>query len=423
MASKYKIPRGTYDILPAESYKWDFVQQLFKQTAEKFGYHQIVTPIFELSALFERSVGDSSDIVQKEMYKFSDRKGREFALRPEGTASVVRSFVENNLGNLENGQRLYYMGPMFRYDRPQKGRYRQFYQYGVENFGNDHPYIDAEIIALGYTFLKELGLSSFDLEINSIGTKACAADYDRALVQYFEPYKHDLCSDCQIRLQKNPKRVLDCKVPACRQIGKNAPSMLDYLDDECQKHFDSVQKYLDQMEIPYKVNPRIVRGLDYYSKTAFEFLNNNLGAQNALLGGGRYDYLVEEIGGKPATGIGFAGGFERLLLSLEAENLPTGAKPVPDVYLVTMGAKAELAAASIIQKLRVEGIAAAFDIEKSSMRSQMKAADKSQAAYSLVLGDNELQTGLVNIKNMKSGEQTELKLNELADKLKVLLKK
>jgi histidyl-tRNA synthetase len=423
MAGKYKIPRGTYDILPSESYKRQYLEQTFRAVAESYGYHEIVTPIFEQSALFERSVGDSSDIVQKEMYKFTDRKGREFALRPEGTASVVRSFVENNLLNQENGNRLYYLGPMFRYDRPQKGRYRQFYQYGIENFGSDNPYIDAEVIALGYTFLHKLGLQSFVLEINSIGTRSCAAAYDQALIDFFQPQKAELCGDCQQRLEKNPKRVLDCKVPSCREIATDAPNMLDYLDEECTEHFQAVQKYLKLMEIPFVVNPRIVRGLDYYSKTAFEFINNNLGAQNALCGGGRYDYLVEEIGGKPTTGIGFAGGFERLQLSLEAENAACGKKSEPAIFFVTMGEKAEDTVVAILQKLRHAGISAGYEIDKKSVKAQMRAADKSGAEYSIVLGDDELASGIVTLKNMKSGEQEQTPLAELVPLcLKTLMK-
>jgi len=423
VAGKYKIPRGTYDILPSESYKRHYLEETFRKVASDYGYHEIVTPIFEFSALFERSVGDSSDIVQKEMYKFNDRKGREFALRPEGTASVVRSFVENNLANQENGTRVYYMGPMFRYDRPQKGRFRQFYQYGIENFGSDHPYIDAEVIALGYTYLERLGLKNFVLEINSIGSKNCAEDYDKALIEYFLPHKEELCSDCQQRLEKNPKRLLDCKVSSCKKFHENAPSMLDYLDDECADHFQQVQNYLILMEIPFVINPRIVRGLDYYSKTAFEFLNNNLGAQNALCGGGRYDYLVEEIGGKPTTGIGFAGGFERLQLSLEAEDCSFGCKPTPDIFFVSMGDEAEKTVIPIIQKLRSSDIAARFDIDKKSVKAQMKAADKSGAEYTVVVGEDEIANNTVTLRNMKSGDQQQIPLSEFISQFKSLLKK
>ena len=413
MASGYKIPRGTFDILPSESYKWNFVMDAFRKVAEKYGYRQITTPVFEKSDLFERSVGDSTDIVQKEMYKFQDRKGRNFALRPEGTAPVVRSFVENNLLHQENGNRLYYMGPMFRYDRPQKGRYRQFYQYGVENFGSDHPYTDAEVIALGYSFMNELGLKDFTLEINSIGSANCSADHNAALVSYFEPQIDELCSDCKSRLVMNPKRILDCKVPSCKTIAQNAPSMLDYLDEECAEHFGKVQEYLTLMGIPFVVNPGIVRGLDYYSKTAFEYINNNLGAQSALGGGGRYDTLVEQIGGKPTTGIGFAGGFERLILSMEQEKLSFGEKPHPKVFIVSLGKEAEKAAIKLITELRRKGIATAFEVEKTSLNAQMKAAGKSGTEFTAILGDEELNSGKISLKNMKTGEQEMILISEL----------
>lgn len=417
MSSNYKIPRGTYDILPAESYKWNFIRKTFQETAELFGYQQITTPIFEKAGLFERSVGDSSDIVQKEMYKFTDRKGREFALRPEGTAPVVRSFVENNLLHQENGTKLYYFGPMFRYDRPQKGRYRQFYQYGVENFGSEHPYTDAEVIALGYIFLKKFGLSDFTLEINSIGSPACSEDHNKALIEYFTPHKDKLCGDCQNRLLLNPKRIIDCKNPSCKEIAKDAPSMLDYLDEECSLHFSEVQRYLKLMDIPFVINPKIVRGLDYYSKTAFEYINNNLGAQNALGGGGRYDGLVEQIGGKPTTGIGFAGGCERLLLSIENENLYCGEKPHPKIFFVTMGDQAESTAIKMIAELRNQGVFADYDINKNSLGAQMKAAGKANADFSAIIGDEEIKTGKLALKNMKTGEQKNINFDELKKSL------
>jgi len=250
MSGKYNIPRGTFDILPEESYKWQYVTRIFREVAEIYNYREIVTPVFESSLLFERSVGDGTDIVEKEMYKFQDKKGREFALRPEGTAPIVRAYIGNNLQNRDNSSKVYYMGPMFRYDRPQKGRYRQFYQYGIENFGSEDPFTDAEVIALGYNFLKKLGLKNFDLEINSVGCSECSKDYDNALIEYFNRSVNNLCEDCRKRLKKNPKRILDCKVPSCKIIAADAPSMLDYLDESCRKDFDLVQNYLTKMNIP-----------------------------------------------------------------------------------------------------------------------------------------------------------------------------
>lgn len=414
----YKVPRGTYDILPAESYKWQYIKKIFRETANHFNFQEIVTPIFEQTDVFERSVGDSSDIVQKEMYRFQDKKGRNFALRPEGTASVVRSYVENNLGMTGGNTKLYYMGPMFRYDRPQKGRYRQFYQYGIENIGSDNPFVDAEIIAFGYTFLKKLGLRNFILEINSIGCANCSKDYDRALVDYFTPNLSNMCPDCNSRINKNPKRLLDCKVKTCKEIANNAPNMLDYLDKECKKHFEDVKTNLDQMQIPYKVNPKIVRGLDYYNKTAFEFLDNNLGAQNALIGGGRYNGLIEQFGGKDIPGIGFAGGFERLILSMETEGVFCGDLSKSDVYLVAIGNKAKSKVSQLLFELRSNGIKAEYNPDKESLKSQMKAANKENADFALILGDTELEKEIVIVKNMKDGLQQEIAKDNLIDHLK-----
>jgi len=413
MANKYSVPRGTYDILPDKSYKWEYVKNTFKKVAKSFNFQEIVTPIFERTEVFERSVGDSSDIVQKEMYRFQDKKDRTFALRPEGTAPVVRSFVENSLGMSGGNSKLYYMGPMFRYDRPQKGRYRQFYQYGIENIGSDNPFIDAEIIAFGYAFLAKLGLKNFELEINSIGCSNCSQEYDKALVEYFKPKLDKMCSDCNTRINKNPKRLLDCKVPSCKEIAKGAPVMLEYLDEDCKTHFAKVQDYLNEMRIKYSVNPRIVRGLDYYNKTAFEFLDNNLGAQNALIGGGRYNGLVEQFGGKDIPGIGFAGGFERLILSMETAGLSFGEEVKPDVCFVCLGEVAKQRAAKIIYDLREGEIAVDYNPDKDSMKAQMKAADKSKAGIVLILGDDEINKNIVILKEMESGEQQEILNKEL----------
>ncbi|MBN2829609.1 MAG: histidine--tRNA ligase [Candidatus Cloacimonetes bacterium] len=417
MAVTYSIPRGTYDILPDKSFIWQYVQGLFRETAAEFGYSEIVTPIFENADLFERSVGDTSDIVEKEMYKFHDKKDRVFALRPEGTAPVVRSYVENSMHTLGGIQRLYYMGPMFRYDRPQKGRYRQFYQYGVEAIGSNHPYIDAEVIALQYTFLKKLGLKNIQLEINSLGNKASTDSYNKALAEYYAPHADKLCYDCSIRLEKNPRRLLDCKVPTCKELVAEAPVMLDYLDEECRTHFESVQTYLKGMGVEYTINPRIVRGLDYYTHTAFEFLNNYLGSQNAVGGGGRYNSLVEQIGGKDAPGIGFAGGFERLLLSLEEENLFMGNSFHPDVYVAVLGEESLLKAVHLMQQLRLKGIKVEYDPDKNSMKAQMKAADKAHATYALIVGENEINSGLYVLKTLTEGKQESLSLEDIITRL------
>ncbi|MDO9578247.1 MAG: histidine--tRNA ligase [Candidatus Cloacimonadales bacterium] len=413
MAEKYSVPRGTFDILPADSYKWQYVKKVFSEVAAQFNFQEIVTPIFEQTDVFERSVGGSSDIVQKEMYRFQDKKGRNFALRPEGTAPVVRSFVENNLGMTGGNTKLFYLGPMFRYDRPQKGRYRQFYQYGIENIGSDNPFIDAEIIAFGYAFLSKLGLKNFELEINSIGCSNCSKDYNQALVEYFTPNLDKMCSDCNERINKNPKRLLDCKVPSCKEIAKDAPNMLEYLDEDCRTHFAQVQEYLNLMNIPFKVNPRIVRGLDYYNKTAFEFLDNNLGAQNALIGGGRYNGLVEQFGGKDTPGIGFAGGFERLLLSMETEGVSFGEEPKPNVFIVAIGEKAKQLTAKLLFDLRTNGIKAEYNPDKESLKAQMKAADKEKTRFTLILGEDEIAKNSIILKEMISGEQQEIPREKL----------
>ncbi len=418
MAGKFKVPRGTFDILPAESYKWQFVINAFREVAREFNYKEIVTPIFEKSEIFERSVGETSDIVEKEMYKFEDKKGRIFALRPEGTAPVVRSFIENGLMLKPNSSKLYYLGPMFRYDRPQKGRYRQFYQYGIENIGSKDPYLDAEVIAFGYMFLYKLGLKNFELQINSIGCKNCTKDYDNALRKYFAPFQNDLCSDCRKRLEKNPKRVLDCKVKTCNAIAQDAPSMLDYLDEDCTNNFNKVKEYLNTMEIPFIVNPKIVRGLDYYSQTAFEFIDTNLGAQNTLIGGGRYDTLAEQLGGKNMPGIGFAGGFERLLLSMEEEKLFIGKQQTPEVYLVALGEKARTAGIKLIIELRSSGISTEFDPDKVSMNAQMKMANKSDAKFALILGEDELINNKIVLKNLENGEQEAVNISEIIKSIK-----
>ncbi|MBW6515398.1 MAG: histidine--tRNA ligase [Candidatus Cloacimonetes bacterium] len=418
MAEKYSIPRGTFDILPDMSYKWQYVIEAFRNVARVYNYREIVTPIFENSGLFERSVGEVTDIVEKEMYKFSDKKGRIFALRPEGTAPVVRSFVENSLDKTGSLNKLYYVGPMFRYDRPQKGRYRQFYQYGVELIGSDNSYYDAEVISFAMQFFKTLGLTNYRLEINSIGCSNCSPKYDNILKEYFTEYKDQLCGDCQRRIVSNPKRLLDCKNESCIRIADKAPSILDYLDESCQKSFTEVKDYLDNLNINYVVNPRIIRGLDYYNKTAFEIITDSLGSQNALLGGGRYNTLIKDLGGPDLPAIGFAGGFERLLAVMEAEKLSFGEEPKPLVYIVSLGEKAATYALKICAELRNKGIAVEYDIDRTSLKGQMKAADRSSAEYTLIIGEDELANDMMTLKNMKDGTQQKQKASDL---LKTLL--
>jgi histidyl-tRNA synthetase len=420
---QYKIPRGTFDILPDASSRWQKVMAAFRATAQSFGYEEIVTPIFEQADLFERSSGEGSDIVQKEMYRFQDKKGRCFALRPEGTAPVVRSYVENHLDALSRLTKLYYIGPMFRYDRPQAGRYRQFYQYGAECIGSHHPYYDVEIIALQDAFLHRLGLKNIKLEINSVGCPNCSQDYDAALVQYFEPYKDELCPDCQTRLGTKPRRLLDCKIPACKAIAAQAPVLLDYLDEACREHFAQVQAYLRTMAIAFTINPHIVRGLDYYTHTAFEFLNPALGAQNAIGGGGRYDGLVEQIGGKSIPGVGIAGGFERLLLSLEQEKIELGDRAAPLACLVLVGDAAKASGIRLLAQLRRDGLTVAYDPEKESFKAQLKVADSLRARFALIIGEDEVKAGSTAVKDLQTGEQTAVPTAELVTWLQGALPK
>ncbi|MDD4223862.1 MAG: histidine--tRNA ligase [Candidatus Cloacimonetes bacterium] len=411
---KYQIPRGTYDILPEQSHKWQRIISAFRELATAYGYEEISTPVFEQAGLFERSSGESSDVVKKEMYRFTDQKGREFALRPEGTAPVARSYLENRMDIGAAVRKLYYIGPMFRYDRPQAGRYRQFQQYGIELIGSDNPYYDAEVISLLWFYLSGLGLAKLRLEINSVGCPNCARDYDAALQDYFRPHLGRLCPDCQQRFELKPRRLLDCKVKTCKEIAQGAPSQLDFLDEPCRKHFQDTQHQLELMGIPFTINPRIVRGLDYYTNTAFEVSYEGLGAQNSLAGGGRYNGLLEQIGGKNIPAIGFAGGFERLLLALEEEKVPLGNAPAPELFVVTLGEAAREYVLPYLNKLRLAGIQAEYDPDKNSFKAQLKAADSRHARHALIIGETELAARSAILKDLASGEQQTYPLEPLS---------
>jgi len=405
---KFKAPRGTYDILPSESWKWQHLTDVFRRTAALFGFEEIVTPVLEQSDLFERSSGESSDIVQKEMYRFQDRKGRTLALRPEGTAPVVRSFCEHHLDAAARLTRLYYIGPMFRYDRPQAGRYRQFYQYGVELIGSHNPYYDAEIIAFECAFLQNLGFNDYELHINSVGCPCCVPDYEAALSAYFQPLKDELCEDCQTRLIKNPRRILDCKIAHCRDLSRSAPVILDHLDEDCRQHFSEVKSYLDNIGIAYTIDPRIVRGLDYYTHTAFEFIYPALGAQNTIAGGGRYNGLIEQVGGRSIPAVGIAGGFERLLLALERQSADLGSRPALDITLITIGETAQKMAPQLIHYLRQTGCSTIWDPEKPSLKAAFKAADAQKSRYAYIIGDDEIAQRKITRKDMIAGTQDQI---------------
>jgi histidyl-tRNA synthetase len=414
---KIQIPKGTKDVLPDQVYLWHHVEQIIRDTTRHFGFSEIRFPAFEHTELFLRGVGDTTDIVQKEMYTFLDKGGRSITLRPEGTASVVRSVVENGLYAGTLPLKVYYIAPVFRYERPQAGRLREHHQFGVECFGSASPEADAEVIALADTFLRRLGIDGLTVSINSIGCSACRPMYHAALKEYFAPQIDDMCRNCKERLEKNPLRLLDCKEDHCHAIAKDAPKTIDYLCDECAEHFDYLQCCLDAMGIAYKVDSRIVRGLDYYTKTVFEFVASNIGAQATVCGGGRYDKLVETLGGPATPGLGFGIGIERLLMVLEASGKTVEAPPGPSIFIGSIGDRAGLAAQVLVCRLRQLGISAQRDLLGRSLKAQMKYADKLKAKNTIIIGDNEMDEKSAMMKNMQTGEQVPVSLcpDELAE--------
>lgn len=411
MALITKAIKGTKDVLPKEAYKNQYIEATAIDIASKFGYKEIRTPVFEHTELFQRGVGDTTDVVQKEMYTFDDKGGRSITLRPEGTAGAVRSFLENGLCNEALPQKVCYLISCYRYEKPQAGRLREFHQFGVECFGTESPLADAEIISLAKAFFDTLGIKDLSLEINSIGCPKCRAEYHKALKEYFASRKDELCDTCKGRLDRNPMRILDCKSPICHEIAEGAPVVIDYLCDECKEHFEKVQKYLDAQNIEYTINPQIVRGLDYYTKTVFEFVSNSIGAQGTVCGGGRYDGLVEELGGQHTPSLGFALGLERLMLLMEAQNCEFPNEEKPDLFIVALGEKATLKAVEIAKDMREEGFSALLDLNQRSVRAQMKYADKLGAKFNVVIGDNEVDSKIAKLKNMQTGEETEINLD------------
>lgn len=410
MAIITNAPRGTQDVLPAQSGKWQYVEQKALDVAGLFGFREIRFPTFEHTELFHRSVGDTTDVVQKEMYTFQDKGGRSITLRPEGTAGTMRAILQNGLLNDVMPLKVSYVTSCFRYEKPQAGRLREFHQFGVEMVGSAAPAADAQTIALAKTIFDSLGITGLELEINSIGCPECRANYHNALKAYFRSHFEELCETCRERLDKNPMRILDCKSPVCSELAKDAPVVLDYICDDCKTHFEGLKKHLDAMGIAYQVNPTIVRGLDYYTRTVFEFVATGIGAQGTVCGGGRYDGLIELLGGQPTPAIGFAMGLERLLLVMEQ----CGCGFPPDqgctIYLGSMGEAAALKASELCMRLRDEGFYAECDIVGRSVKAQMKYADRLHAKYSCILGDNELEAGKVRVKRMDSGETEEVSL-------------
>ena len=415
MALVTKAIKGTQDILPSEVYKNQFIESTMLEIADKFGFRELRTPVFEHTELFQRGVGETTDVVQKEMYTFDDKGGRSITLRPEGTAGAVRAFLEHGLFNEALPQKFCYLINCYRYEKPQAGRWREFQQFGVEMLGAGAPAADAEVISLANEIFAFLGVEGLQLELNSIGCPECRKNYHNALKEYFETKKDELCPTCLGRLEKNPMRILDCKSPVCSGIGKDAPAILDYICDDCSAHFESVKKYLDKMNISYVVNPRIVRGLDYYTRTVFEFVSTQIGAQGTVCGGGRYDGLVEELGGQHIPSLGFGMGTGRLLMLLEAQGIELPKPSGCDLYIAPMGENASYEAAAIVADLRAGGISAQTDVVGRSLKAQMKYADKIGAKYTMVLGDDEVAQGKAKIKNMDNGEATEMELADIAD--------
>ncbi|MCI8336729.1 MAG: histidine--tRNA ligase [Peptococcaceae bacterium] len=415
-------PRGTNDFLPKDTVKWHYLETVLRKLCEEFGYGEIRTPLFEDTNLFQRGVGDTTDIVQKEMYTFTDQGDRSLTLRPEGTASVVRAYVEDKLYGEAQPVKVYYMGPMFRYERPQAGRYRQFHQFGVECFGSNHPAADGEIIALAWEFYRRLGLKGLEVSINSVGCPKCRPKYRQLLQDYFRPHLDKMCKSCQERFEKNPLRILDCKNPECKELAKDAPNSTDCLCEECQEHFQSVCAYLTAADIPYKIDHRLVRGLDYYTKTAFEILVDTIGAQSAICGGGRYDGLVAQLGGPETPGVGFAAGLERVLVALDQQGVEIPASSHTQVYLASLGSSADLKAFQLLQELRKTGIIAEKDLLGRSLKAQMKYADKLQADYVLLLGEEELAQNICMVRQMGKSEQAPVDLDNIVLFLKEQLK-
>ncbi len=409
--------KGVKDILPEDMPAWQYLENTARKLFEVYGFSEIRVPVFEYTELFARSIGASTDIVEKEMYTFEDRDGKKITLRPEGTAGVVRAFVEHKLYADSQLTKLYYLGPMFRHERPQKGRYRQFYQIGVEALGMDHPHVDIEILAMLSALFAALDIKGLTLQVNSLGDSACRGVYRDALRKYLAAKLPTLCSDCQRRYETNPLRVLDCKVDADKFT--DSPVMLDYLCDPCKSHFATVENGLKKLGIPFEINPRLVRGLDYYTRTTFELVMGHLGAQNTVAAGGRYDSLVREIGGPETPGIGFALGVERAISLLDAKRLPAS---LPELFIAALGPEAVSLVVPLIHSFRSSGIRVDTDYTGASLKSQMKKADKSGAAYTLIIGEQEIQSQTAVLRNMKTKEQVSLSLSDIAEKVKAAIR-
>ncbi len=413
---EFKAPKGTKDILPGSVYKWNFIEKIMREIAATYGCREIRTPMFEHTELFKRGVGETTDVVQKEMYTFEDKGGRSITLKPEGTAPTVRAFVENTLYSEAQPTKMFYFTPAFRYEKMQKGRLRQHHQFGVEVFGSKEPSVDAEVISIVMDVYKRLGVEGIELNINSIGCPTCRKKYNEALTEFLSSKKDELCTTCLTRLDKNPLRILDCKVDSCKEVVKGAPIILDYICEECSEHFESLKTYLSAMGIEYVVNSQVVRGLDYYSKTIFEIMDKGF----TLCGGGRYDNLIEEIGGPSMPAIGFGMGMERLLLTLDEKGVEIPEETYMDLYVGSMGEEGKVEAIKVIHSLRGNGVKCECDHMARSVKAQMKFANKIAARYTMVLGEDEVKNRVAKLKRMSDGETTEVSLDSIEAIAKII---
>ena len=414
MAEKISAPKGMLDILPQECGKWTALERIIRDICARYGFEEIRTPVVEHTEVFSRGVGDTTDVVSKEMYTFEDKGGRSITLRPEGTAGVVRSFLENGLFNAALPVKLFYLIGCYRYEKPQKGRLREFHQFGVEMFGATDPMSDATLISLPHYLFKEIGVKGVTLHLNSIGCRECRAEYRNKLKAYFEDKKEQLCPTCLTRLEKNPMRILDCKDAGCKKLSEDAPLILDHICGDCDDHFEKVKEYLTAMNIPFEIDSRIVRGLDYYNRTVFEFVSSDLGAQSTVCGGGRYDGMTTQLGGDDYPGIGFAMGMERFLLMLESQGIELSEQQTPDLYIAPMGETAKVKAATLMSALVEQGASVTTDLMGKSLKAQMKYANRIGARNVIVLGEGELESGKVTLKNMNGGEPKEIALDALS---------
>lgn len=410
-------PKGTKDIMPKDVYKWQYVEKIFAEICREYGFREVRTPSFEHTELFKRGVGDTTDIVEKQMYTFDDYAGRSITLKPEGTSPVVRAFVEHKTYAEVQPTKMYYVIPCFRYEKPQSGRLREFHQFGIETFGTGNMLADAEIIALASDFLTRLGIRDVELHINSIGCPDCRKKYREALKAFLLPKYDQLCDTCKSRFERNPMRILDCKSPVCHELTKGAPMMLDYLCEDCRTAFEDLQTNLTSLGVPFVIDPGIVRGLDYYTKTAFEFVSNNIGAQGTVCGGGRYDNLIEEVGGPSIPGVGFGLGIERLLLVMEANGVVIPAPEGPDVFIAFLGDRGKAYALGLMRDLRTKGVRTEMDVLARNLKGQLKYADRINVRYTVLVGDQELDEGVLLLKDMKHSTQESVKIDEIREVL------